>query len=159
MSSYRFELWTDHFQFYLQDWHAQPDTSVIWNDQTIAQHIAVTEGLVAIGTLRYGGSTDVTVELCESQPEYSARDWDYIVHASIAVHSHTLMLYSPEMGHQGDAQIDVEPGMYEVLVFYGNIEGFDNENDLEGEDHYRLALWPGNPVETHIIKTYSPSAP
>jgi hypothetical protein len=154
MRSYRFELWTDHFQLYLQDWAAQPDTSVIWNDQTIAQRIAVAEGLVAVGTQRYGGRTEVTVELCDSQPTYSADDWDHIVHTSIAVHSHTLMLYSPERGHQGDAQVHVEPGIYEVLVFYGNIEGFADENDLEGEDHYRLALWPGKPMEMHMIKTY-----
>lgn len=158
MESYRFELSTDHFQLYLQDWDAEPDTSAIWDEPATAQRLAGAEGLIAVATERYGGITSVTVEIHTNEPAIASQDWDHIVYTHIRVGSGRLMLYSPEMNYQGAYHLPVEPGLYEILVCYGDIDGFDDELDETGDDHYLFAIWKGEAVKTQVIKHHRRAA-
>ena len=51
------------------------------------------------------------------------------------------------------ARIPVTPGMYVVRVYYG---GLDTIRDLglEGDDHYRVVLWPGPARPVTVLKRH-----
>ncbi|MDW4736332.1 hypothetical protein NQ293_26040, partial [Escherichia coli] len=49
------------------------------------------------------------------------------------------------------ARIDVAPGTYRVRVSYGGLDTL-SEDGLEGDDRYRLQLWPAPPIAVRVVK-------
>ncbi|MFA4914997.1 MAG: hypothetical protein WC590_15290, partial [Burkholderiaceae bacterium] len=49
--------------------------------------------------------------------------------------------------------LPVAPGTYRVRVYCG---GFDtlSEDRLDGDDHYRVLLWPAPPDDVQVLKQY-----
>lgn len=154
--NYTFKLPTDHFQFYVQDRQSRPDTSMIWDEITELNRIAVEPGLIAVNTVRFGGLTLIELTIHHDHPVYVADNWEHIVHCSITLKSGKIILHSPELAYANAPIIDIEAGDYEVLVFFGNLNGYHDEMDTTGDDFYRLACWKGRLIEPLVIKPYTP---
>ena len=81
MMNYTFKLPTDHFQFYVQDRQSRPDTSMIWDEITELNRIAVEPGLRArLGTIRL----PPFVEFSDADTACFVRHGDAVSGASVA---------------------------------------------------------------------------
>jgi hypothetical protein len=113
--------------------------------------------LIAVGTVRFGGLTTVELAFVEECPAYSTADWDQIVHCSMALETGEIVLYSPELEFVDAPRMLIEPGNYQVLVFFANLDSVDDEMETVGDDRYRLVFWPGSLIAPHVIKQWVPS--
>ena len=156
MTNYSFNLPTDHFQFYVEDSQTTVDTSTIWDDKTEVDRIALAAGFIAVTTVRFGGLTTIELTFHHESPAYSVDDWHHIVHCSIMLESGKIIIHSPELDYVDAPIVIVEPGNYEVLVLFSNLDGFDDEMDMMGDDFYKLAFWKENLIEPFVIKQHTP---
>jgi hypothetical protein len=148
----QFILQTDHYQFFLEDLDAAVDTTSIWDVDALHAMVAVADGLIAIGTARYGGATNVIVEVRVDEPSVSFDRWEQVVQSSLVARSGTLVLSSAEGAIQTAPHIHVQPGVYQVLVLFGNLSAISDENERLGKDIYHIILWPGSIQEVVILK-------
>ncbi|MDZ4833227.1 MAG: hypothetical protein SGJ27_05435 [Candidatus Melainabacteria bacterium] len=139
MPSYQLNLFADNFQFYLQDEDANGDLSNSWTPAAADNLLAIAPGAIGVGTVR-NMTVPVTVEIREDRPE-ERELWDKVNECSIDIKSGKLVIagstdYLPEA-----QRITVSPGKYTAQIFYGNL-GSVSEDGYDGEDHYKVILWP-----------------
>jgi hypothetical protein len=142
-----------YYQFYLEDVKALPAYDLLWTDQTYADRVAVSPGIIAVGTARYGVDIPVTIEIDAEAP--SASDdapWDHIVECSISVPSGHLQITSPDSFGADVPQFALTPGTYRARIYYANLESIRGGGDLDGDDHYRILLWPGDETPPVVLK-------
>jgi len=48
-------------------------------------------------------------------------------------------------------RIPVPPAVYRVRVSYGGLDTLSDDG-LEGDDHYRLQLWPATSIAISVLK-------
>lgn len=133
----KFTVQTDHFQFFLADENYSTDTSSIWTDEALERQIACGVDLVAVGTARYGGETNIIVEVQEND------DISTEIHplaCRINTISGTLVLFSPESDFTTCPRIEVIPGQYKVFIVFDGLEDIKDEEELSGDDQYRVIL-------------------
>ncbi len=156
--TYRADLtvFADYFQFYLEDGHRDYDELTEgwcdWTPQNLANRVIAVPGLLNIATAR-NMRVPVHVELCASEPETDVDQWDHIVETGINIQSGTLVI--TEMGTD-DLIVKVSPGYYRVRICFAGLDTLSADG-LEGEDTYRIALWPGSPIELAVVKRAPPS--
>lgn len=151
-----YSLYSDHRQFYLQDAAATPDTGSpdFWSDEAFGRKFAPAEGLVGVGTERYG-TVPVWVTIYSDEPPVRLEEHDHIAEASLAVPSGRILIdgclaLSPE-----SPAIAVEPGEYRVRAC---LSGLDTVvDDGHGDDRYSLALWPQTFSPPRILKAWRAS--
>ena len=112
--------------------------------------LALAPGTIAVATLG-AAEVPVAIEIHEDEPVGDAAAWDHVVEASIAVASGRLVVagctdYLPDA-----KRIAVAPASYRVRISYGGLDTV-SEDGLEGEDRYRLQLWPAPESELRILK-------
>jgi hypothetical protein len=157
MERFTFISDADHYQFYLEDQSIDHDTSKLWEAQPHADRLDVLPGLIAVGTGRYGGDIPVAIEIHESQPQHESWEmWDHVVECSIEVHSGQLTFTNPEsFGAEDVPTFSIAPGTYRARVYYGNLDSVSENNDMEGDDHYRMVLWSGT-IHTPVVLKRKP---
>jgi len=133
-----FEIFADYHQFYLEDENSPHETGDIWTKETIEQMIAVSEGLVAVGTAR-SLTVPVSIEFYDSEPFPELERYSRINECSLEVESDKLVLMGCTDYLPDAPRIEVSPGIYRVRVLYGNLESVVEE--WEGDDFYVLQLW------------------
>src|SRR6266536_6167238 len=112
---YELRLDTDHFQFYLEDRAIAHDTSLLWTTPVVDGLLDVLDGLIAIGTARWGHDTPVTIEYQHQLPFGDDVDsWDVVAEASIRIISGELHLTTPEGDDAQAPTIPIPPGLYRV---------------------------------------------
>lgn len=135
------ELFADYFQFYVADSCFKTDTGTIWDISSTDRLVATGTDLIAIGTARNMG-VPVLVEIGSTPPEDDFADWQQVVDCSLAVPSGSIVLlgctdYLPDALH--------EPVSEKHFAARVSFRGLDQLSDdgLDGEDIYRIQLWPG----------------
>jgi hypothetical protein len=150
MQTHKFDLFADFFQFYLQDEAATGDLSNGWDAEAVERLLAVAPGTVGVGTVR-NMDVPVLVELLDSEPQGDLELWDHVTECSLAVPSGRIVIagctdYLPDA-----ARISVAPGSYRVRVSYGSLDSL-SEDGLDGDDHYRVQLWPAAAADLKVLK-------
>ncbi len=153
IAEYHYELFADYHQFYLQDEQASGDLSESWTQQESDILLAVAPGVVGVGTAR-NMTVPVTVQILDGPPAEDARDWeqwDRINECSMEIASGSIVVagctdYLPEA-----ARIKVAPGWYRLRIYYGGLHTL-TEDGLDGDDHYKIALWPATQAGLQILK-------
>jgi len=135
---HHFTVFADYFSFIIQDEGATPDFSNV-TDEVIERMIDVEEGAVSVTTVR-NMNVPVEIDLLAQPPSDNTTDWDKINECSIAIPSGTLVILGNEFFPDAP-RIEVTPGLYGVRVYYGNLDSL-SPDDLDGDDHYRILLWP-----------------
>lgn len=151
MSRFVFSIFADYFQFYLQDDAAPLDEvnfAEAWTEEAFERQLAATPCAIAIGTSR-NMTVPVVLEIEASPPEDDPAA-ELVTEASFDVKSGRLVIlgctdYGPDA-----PRIDVVPGRYHARVFYYDQEMLCDDA-LEGDDRYRLVLWPDPAVITPRI--------
>ena len=115
--------------------------------------LAVAQGNVGVGTAR-NMDVPVVVELHEREPDADSNNWDQVVECDLEIGSGRVVVAGCTDYFPDAARIDVEPGSYRVRVSYGALSAL-SVNGLEGDDHYRVQLWPGDPAGVRVVKERS----
>jgi len=151
LEKYNFELFADYFQFYLQDENADFDLSAkIWTEQTVEDLLAVTPGMIHIGTVR-NMTVPVIVEVHDSKPGEDFSLWEHITECSLEVPSSKIVVAGCGEYFPDAARINVAPGTYRARTFYGNLDSL-SEDGLDGDDNYKIILWRGEATEPQVLK-------
>jgi len=144
------ELFADYYQFYLQDEQAKGDLSQAWTEQAVERLMALAPATVGVGTVR-NMTVPVTIEVRRSEPADDLEAWDQVNDCSIEVSSGRLVVAGCTDYFPDARRVVVPPGCYRVRLFYGKLDRL-SEDELEGDDLYRVVLWPGDPAEPRVIK-------
>jgi len=147
---HRYELFADYFQFYLQDEAASGDLSEAWTPQATEDLLAVSTGVIGVGTVR-NMDVPVTIELSQSEPSDDVGRWEHITECSIDVPTGRLVIAGCTDYFAEASRIEVEPGCYRARVYYGSLASLSDDG-LDGDDHYRIVLWRGEPIPPRVLK-------
>jgi hypothetical protein len=112
--------------------------------------LAVAPGTVGVGTVR-NMDVPVVVDVTDEAPNDDVADWDQVNECSLDVSSGLIVIagctdYFPEA-----ARIAVPAGSYRARVYYRGLDSLSDDG-LEGDDHYRVVLWPAAPGPVNVIK-------
>jgi hypothetical protein len=147
---HHFDLFADYHQFYLQDEPAGGNLGDSWTQEATDRLLAITDGTIGVGTVR-NMTVPVDIEVLDAAPNDSFKDWDQVNECSINVKSGRVVIAGCTDYFPDAARIQVAPAMYRVRIYYGKLDTL-SENGLEGEDHYRVVLWPGDPTPPVVLK-------
>ena len=150
MKSLQYQLFADYFQFYIQDEAANGDLSDSWDAEATNRLLAVAPGAVGIGTVR-NMNVPVTLEIHTEPPAHDIEAWDHVTECGLSIASGRLVIAGCTDYFPDAARIDLPKGDYQVRVSYGDLAKLSDDG-LDGEDHYRVQLWPGPALSPKTVK-------
>jgi hypothetical protein len=154
--AHNFTVYADYHQFYVEDAQtdaAQSAAPEFWRQEAFERGLAVARDMIAVGTARYG-NVQVEVEIPDAEPDANLDAWDQVNECSIKLHSGTLLVRGCTQEVESAQRFEVTPGTYRVRVFYGNLDTDDPDAE-DGDDHYRVVLWPGEAIAPRVLKNYN----
>jgi hypothetical protein len=151
LHSIELEIFADYFQFYLQDEAVDEDWGTFWTDETVERMLAVGECSVGIATAR-NMNVPVVVSVHDAAPEADFGEWELVNECSFRVRSGQMMVIGCTEGSpQERARFSLTPGSYRLRVSYVGLDMLSDDG-LEGDDFYRLQIWPSPRAETRTLK-------
>ena len=155
MPRYKFQVLADCDCFFLHDGdfdYESVEPEDLWTRESSRTRLVVATGLIAVRTARHM-YVPVEVEVLRDPPDEDLSRWDAVVESGILVPSGDLFVSSPTFS--SDEGIKVAPGCYLARVYYGGLGTVTS--GLEGEDHYKVALWPVFQYSVRILKRWQPA--
>jgi hypothetical protein len=153
-----YSVYASYHQFYLRDRQAPPDEGRpdFWTREAFAARLALGRGVIGVGT-ESNGDVRVTVEARNTEPPADDLDaWDHVVEGPLEVTSGRMIVHGVDDTGMEDTdpqvrarQFSLPPGSYRVRV-YG--AGFSTVVNEEGDDTYRLLIWPAPAAERRVLK-------
>lgn len=150
MQRFKYKLFADYYQFYLQDETATGDLSESWTQEAVDRLLAIAPGTIGIGTVR-NMTVPVVVEIADSEPNEDRTEWDQVNECSLEVQSGRIVIAGCTDYFPDAARIEVKPGSYKARVYYGNLNVL-RDDALDRDDHYKVVLWRDTPAPIKILK-------
>ena len=157
--TYEFALFADYYQLYVEDCQLaseldqregeDPDIHVaridayvatVLSPDVYARHLGVTHGTLCLLTAR-NFTVPLTIHLRTDAPTDDFTSWDRVVEARLDVPSGCIVVHGPSDYFPEAPRIAVAPGVYRARVSSGGLATV-SADEMEGEDHYRVELWP-----------------
>lgn len=150
--SFELDFYTSHCQFYIYDKNAPGDTasSNFWSDEAYTDRLAIEDGILGVGTECYGpvkGDLDI---LLSAPSNLNFDDYDHVVEAGLDVKSGIIQILNCPSS-EVIIEYKVSPGIYRARVYSSNLASVDGD---EGDDFYKIEIWPGNSMERKVLKRY-----
>ncbi|NEB10955.1 hypothetical protein G3I32_19260 [Streptomyces coelicoflavus] len=152
-------LFADYFQIHVCDAEGDGDLSEAWTEQTVADHLAVAEDALGIGTV-VNVNVSVTVAVLPQEPSDDSSAFDHVVEAGLHVPSGRLMVmgctdYGPDA-----AAFEVPPGWNRVRVSQSNLfraaqADVDSDQSPETTERIRLQVWAAPESPAAVVKRWS----
>jgi hypothetical protein len=151
---YELQIMADYFQITLIDQQAEGfERDFIFTPNHINDRMWTDHGMIIMFTER-NMPVPVSVDVLDEQPVDDFSEWDHVADASID--SPTGHIFVKDiMGYDDGLTVSVQPGVYHVRMYHANLDKL-SEDGLEGEDYYRVALWPGTAIEPTVLKRWEP---
>jgi hypothetical protein len=146
----QYEIFADYHQFYLWDHGTSPAPPIDYTDEDLTRRIKAAPFVVVIQPER-NMNVQVRLDLRDTPPDGVLDDWDHIAEASLELPSGRLEVHECTGGSVDI--IELQPGTYRVRACFGGL-GTLSEDRLDGEDHYRLILWPAPFAPVAVLKQY-----
>lgn len=146
----RYSIFADYHQFYLWDHGASPDAPTDYTEADTVRRIKAGPFVVVIQPER-NMEVPVEIEIRDGPPDLDLHAWDHVAETSLALPSGKLEIHECTGG-----SIDiltVSAGTYRVRAHYGGL-GTLSEDGLDGNDHYRIVLWPAPFANLAVLKHY-----
>ena len=89
--------------------------------------------------------------LLSARPKTVLSRWDHVVECALEVPSGYLELSECTGG--AIALFTMPPGTYQLQVLFRNLDTI-KEDGFEGDDCYRVILWPGSYIELRVLKQW-----
>lgn len=147
-----FTLFADYFQFYLQDETCDGIDGESWTDAAFEARLALEPHAFAVTTAR-NMEVPVTVAVCKDAPPVDLDAWDHVVEFSIDVPSGRLIVAGCTDFVPDAERIEIGAGGWAVRALSGRLDDLSDDG-LEGRDHYRIEMWPGQARPLKVVKTY-----
>lgn len=144
-STHEITLTTDHFQVLFGDSVQAPlvDTTALWEPPGRVIVSSELSELIGLGTVRYGGTTRLRVDIAEAPPDVPP-DWQPMGCFDLNIPSGQLIFWGPELADISKAaSLRLRPGHYQGAAFSRDTEAVVDEMDPDGPDEYLLILWKG----------------
>lgn len=136
-------VFADYFQFYLLDESVDEDFGALWDDAAVERLLAVGRSSIGVGTAR-NMAVPVAVSVCDAAPEFDPGAWDMVNECSLALRSGRLVILGGTDYLPDAPRLPVAPGDYRVRISYAGLDTL-SEDGLDGDDFYRIDLWPAPP--------------
>lgn len=137
------ELFTDYFQFYIQDEQAEVDSGEGWTDETVARLLLTTNSTIWVGTVR-NIDASVSLKLFAAEPALAERDdIGQINECDLAITSGRAVIAGCTDYFPDAQRLDLPNGIYRARIYYCNLDKV-SEDGLDGEDYYEVQLWLTN---------------
>lgn len=149
----RYEIFADYHQFYLWDHGAMPDAALDYSEDDLQLRVKTAPFLVVIQPER-NMSVPVELDILDGPPDEALDLWDHVVEASLDLPSGRLEIHECTGGSIDI--LSVAPGTYRVRACFGGLTTLTDDR-LDGEDHYRLVLWPAPAAPLAVIKQFAGS--
>jgi hypothetical protein len=151
---YRLNFYTEYNQFYISDRSSMKATGSIsfWTTDAYDDRLAKEDGILGIGTQSYGhikGELDI---LNTVNNIIDTNRYDHIVEGGIKVTSGVLQVFNCPTSEM-ELEIKLKPGTYRVRVYSSGLKTTDIDEN-EGDDHYKIEIWPDNNMERKVLKRY-----
>jgi hypothetical protein len=144
------DVFADYHQFYVCDVGFKTNTGIIWDEITSDRMLAVGPDLIAVGTAR-NMTVPVELEVLPSEPVDDFNAWDQVIACSVMFPTGTLILFGCAQEPSEAERLRIAPGSYAARVSYARLADLSDDG-LEGDDHYRVQLWPGPPAPVNVLK-------
>lgn len=148
-------LFTDYFQFYIQDEQAVGGLVESWTDETVDRMLVTGTGIIGIGTIR-NMDAPVSVQLFAAEPVLAERaDIGQVNECDLEISSGQAVIagctdYIPEA-----TRLALPNGIYRTRIYYCNLDVI-SEDGLDGEDYYEVQLWLTNQRQAiQVLKSRS----
>lgn len=145
-----YTIFADYHQFYLWDKKVEPDAPADYTDEDIQNRIKAAPNVVVIQPER-NMEVPVEVEIFEGAPSLELALWDHIAEASLELPSGILEIHECTGGPIDEIQFP--PGSYRVRACFGKLDEL-SEDGLDGNDHYRLEIWPEPFAPVKVLKQF-----
>ena len=144
------ELFTDYFQFYIQDEQAEGDLGEDWTDEAVNRLLATTTGIVGVGTVR-NMDAPVSIKPFATAPTLAERDdIGQINECDLAIMSGRAVIAGCTDYFPDAQRLDLSNGIYRVRIYYCNLDKI-SEDGLDGEDYYEVQLWLTNEAQAPTV--------
>lgn len=150
---YKFLLFADYHQFYIQDEAADGNLSEAWTPDAVEHLLALAPGVVGIGTVR---NTDVPViiEVLDDEPGKEFDVLDQVVDCSISISSGVIVVAGCTDYFPDAARVEVPPGNYRVRANFTGLNSV-SEDGLTGNDQYHLQVWRAPIADVTVHKKHA----
>lgn len=145
------QVFADYHQFYVQDGGVNPDAPTEWSDEDIERRVKVAANVVVVCPVR-NMSVPVEVEVATAELSVHLGAYDHVAQCSLSLPTGYLQVHECTGGEL--LHLSVAPGTYSVLVLFSALGSLD-ESGLNGEDSYRVVLWPGTDRPLAVVKDWS----
>ncbi|CAN5626119.1 hypothetical protein BH09BAC4_BH09BAC4_36470 [soil metagenome] len=151
--TYSLTLFADYFQLFIHDaslnWAEVEIDSNWWTEEDHKRLVSSKEAdrLLVMGTFR-NFIVPLEVVVFEAKPlAQPLIDWDQVVECSLQTES--LCIRIGELANEEDNGLLIEGSQphWRVRLYYGGEDTIDKMG-IEGQDHYRIELWPTYSVQT-----------
>ena len=149
---YLFDFETSHNQFYIVDGtdrKSMPSYN-FWKPDALTARLAVEKGIVGVLTLSYGHIKGEIRILLKEFDLIDFNQYDHIVEGGLDVKSGILEVLDCPTSKVA-CQIELEPGLYRIRIYSSGFKDTDLD-EMEGNDYYRIEIWPGNTLERKLLK-------
>lgn len=133
-------VFADYFQFYLLDAATNEDFGALWTEEAVERLLAVSPHAVGVGTVR-NMMVPVVISVHGQEPEADFAEWEQVHDCSFTVLSGRVAVLGATDYLPDAPSLALAPGPYRVRVSYAGLESL-NEDGMEGDDFYRIQLWP-----------------
>lgn len=147
-------LFADYHQLYVQDagfTGTPPPTPAQWTDEDVRRRLNVNESSIVVSTAR-NMTVPFRLAAFTRKPEVDGARYDHVVESGLFVPSGQLVIAGLLDEWAKAARAQVKPGHWGALALFEGL-GTLSADGLDGEDRYRLFLWPatGPPAPRPIV--------
>ncbi|MCB9850717.1 MAG: hypothetical protein H6817_08430 [Phycisphaerales bacterium] len=147
-----YQVFAEYSQFYIWDIGIDPGAPCDYDDEDCSRRVKVAEQCVVIMPER-DDTVPVQFEVRPDEPQRDDDAWDHVVECSIDLPTGRLQISTVSCGDVANWR--VPPGSYRVRASFGKLGEVD-ANRLDGNDHYRVVLWPGDAIALTVLKQWTP---
>lgn len=150
MSMHVFNIFADYHQFYLWDSGVDPSAPEEYTRNDIRRLIKAVPHVVVIQPLR-NATVPVELQVCSEDPGFDESQWDHVAECALDLPTGKLQVHECTGGPA--LNLAVPPGTYRVRALFAGLDTL-SDNGLDGDDRYRIVLWPGDNIPLHIVKQW-----
>lgn len=121
-------------------------------EEMFADHIAARPGLLCVGTAR-GARVPLTIHVTDAAPRDDLAVWDHVTQTEITTTTGRLRVMGVTDDEPQAHHVHLPPGSYHARVYSGGLDTVSADG-LDGEDHYRITLWPKILMPPEVVKRY-----
>jgi len=143
-------VFADYHQFYLADAGTQWSAPEDWTDEDLRNGGKATEAVVAVAPAR-NMNVSVEVEIFDTEQPIELEGVDHAFACSLNLPTGHLQVH--ECTGPERLYVSVPKGHYEFFVLFSGLDKISDDG-LEGEDSYKVLLWPGASQRLKVLKQW-----